>query len=253
MAPKYSLKFCQDVAIYRGGECLSAEYKNTHVSMVWKCKDNHIWNNSLSGVWHLGQWCSKCSGRAKLTIEFCKEWALKNEMICLSNDYKNVNTKMSWKCNICSHIWESIFYNIKNLGSGCPRCAKVTRLPIEHYQKIAESNGGKLLTAVVKNAKSQLQIRCRQGHVCTLAAGKLTAGQWCKYCNKITNSIGQSCKAFAAARKGRCLDFVGTTPEILWQCKFGHQWYARYRDVVHNNRWCPKCDLNKGIENAVTA
>ncbi len=33
-----TLKECQDLAISRGGECLSTEYINQGTSMQWKCK-----------------------------------------------------------------------------------------------------------------------------------------------------------------------------------------------------------------------
>jgi hypothetical protein len=34
-----TLKECQDLAINRGGKCLSTEYINTITHMQWKCKE----------------------------------------------------------------------------------------------------------------------------------------------------------------------------------------------------------------------
>lgn len=40
---KSTLEECQELAISRGGECLSTEYKKARTSMEWKCEENHIW------------------------------------------------------------------------------------------------------------------------------------------------------------------------------------------------------------------
>lgn len=54
-----SLKECQDLAISRGGECLSKEYINAKTNMQWKCKENHTWPATFKNI-KKGSWCPFC-------------------------------------------------------------------------------------------------------------------------------------------------------------------------------------------------
>ena len=38
-----TLDECKDVAISKGGECLSTEYVNSQTKMKWKCSEGHVW------------------------------------------------------------------------------------------------------------------------------------------------------------------------------------------------------------------
>ena len=42
------------------GQCLSTEYINAKTRYQWKCKNNHIWQDTWSNV-KFGRWCSRCN------------------------------------------------------------------------------------------------------------------------------------------------------------------------------------------------
>lgn len=65
-----SLEQCQELAISKGGKCLSTEYKNTKTKMNWQCSDGHEWTARFSDI-KKGSWCPQCSsGRSE---QLCRE------------------------------------------------------------------------------------------------------------------------------------------------------------------------------------
>ncbi len=118
---KLTIEQCKEFAISKGGECLSEIYKNNRTKMLWKCSEGHEWESTFNDIKDKGNWCPRCGGTAKLTIEECKEFAIYKDGKCLSTVYKNSKTKMLWKCSE-NHEWETVFDNIKN-SNWCPRCS----------------------------------------------------------------------------------------------------------------------------------
>jgi hypothetical protein len=53
----------------------------------------------------------------------------------------------------------------------------------------------------------------------------------------------EMCQELAKERGGKCLSvvFEYTKSNLKWQCSKGHIWEANYRNVKHNNSWCPDC------------
>ena len=45
---------------------------------------------------------------------------------CLSDKYRNIDTKLKWECKN-GHIWEATPNNVKNNNSWCPKCAGAER------------------------------------------------------------------------------------------------------------------------------
>jgi hypothetical protein len=54
---KYSLNDLNDIAIQKGGRCLSEKYDP--YKMIFLCKENHIWSTSPYSILR-GGWCQKC-------------------------------------------------------------------------------------------------------------------------------------------------------------------------------------------------
>lgn len=106
-----------------GGECLSKEYVNSASPLIWQCEKGHVWKNSLSGVRTNNQWCPYCAGKAKLTIDLMREIAESRGGKCLSEEYINSATKLTWRCTY-GHEWMATPDNVKNRGTWCPKCSR---------------------------------------------------------------------------------------------------------------------------------
>lgn len=120
---RLSIQDAISIAIDRGGECLSKEYINSTSLLIWRCAKSHTWKNSLSGIRSKKQWCPYCAGKAKLTIELMREIAGSRGGECISKEYFNSATKLTWRC-AHGHEWMATPDNIKNRGTWCPICAK---------------------------------------------------------------------------------------------------------------------------------
>jgi len=116
---KYTIEKLQKIAKERGGECLAKKYKNDRIKLKWCCKDNHEWTASARNIIHNKTWCPYCIGMYK-TIEDMQKIARKRGGKCLSETYKDANSRLMWQCHH-SHIWEAIPNSIRR-GSWCPQC-----------------------------------------------------------------------------------------------------------------------------------
>ncbi len=119
----HSIEYCQKVAQYRGGKCLSTNYINALTPMTWECENGHVWNNSFGNILHQNNWCRTCAGLDKHTLETCQEVANERNGECLSQTYVNFSEKMIWRCEY-KHVWEASFRAIKCSYSWCPCCAE---------------------------------------------------------------------------------------------------------------------------------
>ena len=117
---RLSIKEMQRMAEEKGGKCLSKKYVNSSTKLKWECSEGHIWVTAPYNIRN-GNWCPYCAGLAKLTIEEMRDIAADRGGLCISNEYVNLSTKLTWQCEN-GHIWDATPRNIKN-GKWCPTCS----------------------------------------------------------------------------------------------------------------------------------
>ena len=179
---------CQEVARSKGGECLSEVYKNARTKMKWKCHKNHEWEASFNHIKNDNTWCPSCAGNAKLTIKECQEHAKNKGGECLSDEYKNCETKLKWRCHK-NHEWEAMFSHIKT-GCWCPSCAYKNnadkhRLTIGECQEVARSKSGECLSEEYKHSKDKMKWRCHKNHEWEATFDHIKRGSWCPRCSAL--------------------------------------------------------------------
>ena len=117
---KLTIEEMQEVALERGGKCLSKKYINTHTKLKWQCHLLHTWEAEPNSI-KRGTWCPVCAGVKKPTIEEMRDLAESKGGRCLSRKYVNAHTKLKWKCHK-GHIWETTSYSFSTIpiafGSG---------------------------------------------------------------------------------------------------------------------------------------
>jgi hypothetical protein len=118
-SPK-KLKKIKDLAISKGGKCLSKRYINVSTRLRFKCKNGHEWETSPASI-KSGSWCPYCAGTVKGTIEEMQRIATSREGKCISSEYINNQTHLMWECNE-GHRWKATPSNIKR-GKWCPKCS----------------------------------------------------------------------------------------------------------------------------------
>lgn len=116
---KLTIEEMQQIAIARGGVCLSKRYINIGTKLKWKCIHGHIWNATPNDIKSNQSWCPHCAKRAPLTIERLQQAARRRGGECLSQRYE-IGKALKWRCNN-GHIWIAPANGILR-GSWCPNC-----------------------------------------------------------------------------------------------------------------------------------
>lgn len=122
------------------------------------------------------------------------------------------------------------------------------KLTIEEMRVIAESRGGKCLSAEYNGSNSKLEWQCADGHIWKACPNEIKNNHtWCPYCweTKIKLTI-EEMQAIAESRGGKCLskEYKDSDFKLIWECSKGHNWLARPHDVKNKSSWCPYCNGN---------
>ena len=169
----------KQIAIDRGGKCISDIYLNAKTKLLWECGEGHRWK-AIPGNVERGRWCPHCAGVARLTIEEMQRIAEKRGGRCLSESYFNAQVKLKWECKE-GHQWETAPDNIKN-GTWCPKCSGKKKYTIKNMQEIALKYGGKCLSNSYKNTTTKLLWECKDGYKWEAIPGSIINGTWCPKC-----------------------------------------------------------------------
>lgn|ERR1019366_7166133 len=120
---KLTIKEMKEIAISRGGQCLSDKYIDGKSYLLWECAEKHTWEAKANSVKHNETWCPQCKfNKDRFTIEMMQEMAKNRGGKCLSKKYNVIGEKLLWQCEY-NHKWEAQADNVKN-GGWCPQCSK---------------------------------------------------------------------------------------------------------------------------------
>ena len=119
------LEALKELAISRGGICLSTKYINSQTKMLFKCKikAHDPWMATPNNV-KRGKWCFQCSHnyianplRELSEVSKAKGWRL------ISRDYVNAHTKLLFECHKKKHQILCRPSSMKSAPLRCPACA----------------------------------------------------------------------------------------------------------------------------------
>ena len=192
---KYTVEDMQELAKSHGGRFLSKKYTNVHTKHQWECAEGHTWEATPTGIISRGNWCPVCAHEhrgAKLrssfnTFEKIKKFARERGGKCLSQTYKNARSRLRFECAE-GHLWETKAVNVR-VGHWCPVCAKNAKLTIEQMREIAESRGGKCLSAKYINSETKLVWECSEKHRWEAKPGHIKNGSWCSRCARKSRKL----------------------------------------------------------------
>lgn len=251
----------QEHARKRGGVCLSTEYVNARTKMKWHCSNpNHPeWESNFDHVVSRDRWCQKCAydkAIIKNGYEQAVAYAKNRGGKCLSSPDTIIKSHiyLTWQCDKGHEPWEALYRNVVELGGWCPKCAG-RFAPEEYIQKAKElaiKKGGQCLSNKYENQNTILEWQCRDATHSKFKANfddVEKRNKWCNICKANEQTpyrvkMLNKAKEHAISKKGICLskNFINTDQKLKWQCEKGHQWEAKYSNVVGIlDRWCPKC------------
>ncbi|MCP4100603.1 MAG: hypothetical protein GY750_04135 [Lentisphaerae bacterium] len=120
---KLTIEQMHEIAQDRGGLCLSNTYINANTKLTWQCDTGHTWDARPITV-KKGSWCPNCR-LGKSSIEDMQKLAAERGGECLSKEYINYKTRLTWKCRE-GHIWDTTPQSVGK-GGWCPTCARERR------------------------------------------------------------------------------------------------------------------------------
>ena len=181
------LEELKDIAIKNGGVCLSSVYVDSNYKLDFQCGVcNYVWQSAPNNI-KSGRWCPQCANK-NTSINNAIELATNHNGKCLSSEYINSITKMSWECEL-QHQWQATYNQIQS-GGWCPECFKLNRgkgkkIGIDIYRKVAINKGGECLSTEINSCYDKLEWKCKEGHI-WLARGDMIKNtkQWCPQCAK---------------------------------------------------------------------
>ena len=185
----------------------------------------------------------------KLNIETIKEVARSRGGQLVSKIYVNSRTPLKWKC-AKSHTWEAPSSSVKGHNTWCPTCSRdkspskeeVVKI-IYKLNKLAKTNGGKLLSTDYKNAMQKLEWECVKGHIFYSSTNAVKDhGYWCLKCSGKERLSIEILQKDAAKKGGMIISkiYKNIFTKYKWQCSVGHTWNMK-AGSVRNGQWCPKC------------
>lgn len=230
----------QQIALERGGKCLSDTYKHSQVKLLWECVVGHRWEATPNNI-KRGAWCPYCVKMAKLTIEEMNQIAKERGGRCISSKYKNNSSNLTWECEK-GHRWEATPNSIKH-RTWCPYCAKKIKLTIEEMRQIAKERSGKCLSSTYIHIQAKLLWECAKGHQWEATPANIKRGNWCPNCSKRIKRTIEEMRQIAKERGGKCLSdtYINNATKLLWECSGNHQWEAVPNSLLRGT-WCPLCN-----------
>ncbi len=250
MPGKLTIQEMEQIALRRGGKCLSNVYTNSKTKLLWECKKGHKWYAIPNDI-KRGSWCFVCgkkrsNEKRRLNIELMRNIAKERGGKCLSDTYVNSRTKLLWECSNY-HRWNATPGSIRNCGHWCPHCAGLAKLSIEEMKNIAGQRGGKCLSDIYLNNRSKLLWECINGHQWKAAPGGIRSGQWCPVCAGTSKLSLHLMHQIAQERGGKCLStkYVNIKTKLSWECSRGHKWEA-IPGATKRGHWCPECMTGLG-------
>lgn len=242
---RLTIKHAKQLAIKKGGKCLSKTYINNKTKMVWECKHGHQWKAIYSQIKNGGHWCPICATvKSKISIVDCQKLAKSRGGKCLSKRYYKYTKKLEWQCKY-KHIWNTSYKEVKS-GSWCPICAGKVKKTIEDCRELALKRGGRCLSKIYVNNITKLTWSCQKNHKWKAKYNDIQQGHWCPYCSGHAKPTVEDCKKLALKNNGKCLSktYTNNKAKMVWECNKQHRWETSYK-VINKGAWCPYCASGK--------
>ena len=181
---KFTIEYIKQYFTDNGCRLLETEYTNTRTKMKYQCKCGNESYIKFDGF-KQGNRCVKCGGNEKFTIDYVKQFFADNECELLETEYKNVGTRMNYKCR-CGYISKIDFSSFKQ-GHRCKNCSirknqEKQKHPYESVRKYFIEQNCELLETEYKNNSTPMKFKCSCGNIHASCFKSFKKGHRCTMC-----------------------------------------------------------------------
>ena len=225
-----------------GYKLLSKNYINNYTKLKLKCSKDHIYKVTW-GMFKQGQRCPECNRlRQCLNINDLKEKVpiLAIGYALLSNNYKNANTKIKFKCNKNHEFF--MIWNAFQQGERCPVCSNHIKKSFNEIKKYIEKEGYKLLSKSHKTSKSKILLKCPKGHTFKTTWNYFKKSKKCSKCSGLKKLTYKYIKEEIEKENYKLLSntYINALQKLKVQCPKGHEFKISWNGFQQGQR-CKKC------------
>lgn len=231
---KITIDFIKEYSLKYNTVCISTEYINAHEKLKFICPENHEYSKNWN-KFYFGERCKICSKKMPPTIEYIKEFALKDDTICESKqcDYINNESKLKFICPL-GHEYNCNWANFR-IGNRCSICSPTKKKTIEEIKEYALLDGTQCISDTYIY-KEKLNFICPKGHHYSKLQASFYQGERCKKCY-YDNNTGPNNPSYKGdyTRKGRIkyLNFDLKSYKFLSDDP-NYEEYLLYKEKVKN-------------------
>lgn len=163
-------------------ELLSENYIKSIDKLDYRCSCGNVSKITFNNF-KRGHRCRYCSNKKhRLTLEYVKDFFLKNNCALLSEEYKNNSEKLHYQCS-CGHFAYINFSSFK-LGVRCKNCSSSKqRHSIEYIKEFLAKNNCTLVSEEYTNINQRIIFLCSCGELDNKTIAGLRKGfVGCKSC-----------------------------------------------------------------------
>jgi len=224
---------------------IEGQYKDYKSIITVRCICGELFKTSILKIKKAKQPCNACRVKIeqpyKYNISHFIKAAKERGGVCLSEEFRGINTKLKFQCAE-GHIWDASPQDIIYKNSWCPDCSGLKRKTIVDLLNILPPGWECLNSDCFYDSKTRLNFKCDKGHEFKSNYNRIYIGTNCPYCaNKAKLSIADL-NNFVEKRGGKLLslNYNNNKEKLLWECKVGHK-FLMSAHAVKTNSWCPLC------------
>jgi len=245
---KLTYEYVYNYFLENGCELLEKEYVNYKTKMKYRCSCGNI-SSITFGNFKMGKRCSKCSGNKRYTINEIREICENNGFELLSNEYKNMDSKLTVKCQN-GHVIQIRFSQIKR-GDNCSYCSGNRKFTYEEIYNYFKDHGCELLEKEYINSQTPMRYICSCGNITKIRFDDFKKGKRCKKCssNKLSKKFSHSydfVKKYIEDQGYELLSnsYKNNEQKLVIKCPNGHVYESTFQNFKAEYR-CTKCKGNK--------
>jgi len=251
------MKSANDLALLKGGKCLSYIYTTSKDKLKWACTRGHEWEASYEKI-RRGTWCPICS--EGISERLCRDaleklfglpfkkqrpkWLVNpqtkrpleldgyNESLKLAFEYQGQqHYKIVHSFKMDNDILNAVLYRDEIKKTICKSNGiQILEIPYTiHASNILEWISDEIITN--PDFKNFIKL-IRDWKT-------LSKSVWIESDKYNINTL----KDHAKNKGGECLSetFIGATNKYIWKCSENHKWEAAWTQIKNVDTWCPYC------------